>query len=87
MPLTTTGELITRAARLRTAVAAFNIITLEHIEAVVTGAETAGAPVVLQVSENAVKFRNGHLRPVARAAVSAAEQAAVPVALHLGRFV
>ncbi|MFG3122438.1 ketose-bisphosphate aldolase [Streptomyces sp. NPDC048201] len=83
MPLTTTGELITRAARLRTAVAAFNIITLEHVEAVISGAEAAGAPVVLQVSENAVKFRNGHLQPLARAAVCAAEQAAVPVALHL----
>ncbi|MFI8348633.1 ketose-bisphosphate aldolase [Streptomyces sp. NPDC085596] len=83
MPLTTTGELIARAARLRTAVAAFNIITLEHIEAVVTGAETAGAPVVLQVSQNAVKFRGGRLGPLARAAVTAAEQAHIPVALHL----
>ncbi|MYS15810.1 class II fructose-bisphosphate aldolase [Streptomyces sp. SID4982] len=83
MPLTTTGELITRAARLRTAVAAFNIITLEHVEAVISGAEAADAPVVLQVSENAVKFRNGHLQPLARAAVCAAEQAAVAVALHL----
>ncbi|MEU6818827.1 class II fructose-bisphosphate aldolase [Streptomyces sp. NPDC046860] len=83
MPLTTTGELITRAARRRTAVPAFNIITLEHIEAVVSGAETAGAPVVLQVSENAVKFRGGRLCPLARAAVTAAEQAGVPVALHL----
>ncbi|MFF0383411.1 ketose-bisphosphate aldolase [Streptomyces sp. NPDC004286] len=83
MPLTTTGELITRAVRLRTAIAAFNVITLEHIEAVMAGAEAAGAPVVLQVSQNAVKFRRGHLRPLARAAVSVAEQAAVPVALHL----
>ncbi|MFC4504460.1 MULTISPECIES: class II fructose-bisphosphate aldolase [Streptomyces] len=80
MPLTTTGELITRA---RAAVTAFNVITLEHIEAVVTGAEAAGAPVVLQVSENAVKFRQGRLLPLARAAVVAAQQAAVPVALHL----
>ncbi|CAM5261236.1 class II fructose-bisphosphate aldolase [Streptomyces aurantiogriseus] len=83
MPLTTTGELITRARAARTAVAAFNIITLEHIEAVITGAESVGAPVVLQVSENAVKFRQGRLLPLARAALSAAEQAAVPVALHL----
>ncbi|MGC4999631.1 class II fructose-bisphosphate aldolase [Streptomyces sp. DT195] len=83
MPLTTTGELITRAARLRTAVAAFNIITLEHVEAVIAGAEAAGAPVVLQVSENAVKFRRGDLQPLARAAAAAAEKAAVPVALHL----
>ncbi|MCK1820606.1 class II fructose-bisphosphate aldolase family protein [Streptomyces sp. XM83C] len=83
MPLVTTGELLTWAAAGRTALAAFNIVTLEHIEAVVAGAESAGAPVVLQVSENAVKFRYGRLLPLARAAVAAGERAAVPVALHL----
>ncbi|MFE4581835.1 class II fructose-bisphosphate aldolase [Streptomyces chartreusis] len=83
MPLTTTGELITRAAQARSAVAAFNVITLEHVEAVIAGAESAGSPVVLQVSENAVKFRYGRLLPLARAAVAAAERADVPVALHL----
>ncbi|GHI09673.1 fructose-bisphosphate aldolase [Streptomyces cellostaticus] len=83
MPLATTGELVTRAAEARSAVAAFNIITLEHVEAVIAGAETSGAPVVLQVSENAVKFRYGRLLPLARAAVAAAERADVPVALHL----
>ncbi|EPD63259.1 class II fructose-bisphosphate aldolase [Streptomyces sp. HGB0020] len=83
MPLVPTGELVERAAAERAAVAAFNVITLEHIEAVVAGAESAGASVVLQVSENAVKFRQGRLLPLARAAVAAAEHAAVPVALHL----
>ncbi|GAA0339716.1 class II fructose-bisphosphate aldolase family protein [Streptomyces turgidiscabies] len=83
VPIVTTGELITRAAAARTAVAAFNIITLEHVEAVIAGAEEAGSPVVLQVSENAVRFRYGRLLPLARAAASAAERAAVPVALHL----
>lgn len=83
MPLTTTGELVTRAAAHRSAVASFNVITLEHVEAVVAGAESANAPVVLQVSENAVKFRHGRLLPLARAAVAAAERATVPVALHL----
>jgi fructose-bisphosphate aldolase class II len=83
VPLASTGELVTRAAEARSAVAAFNVITLEHIEAVVSGAESADAPVVLQVSENAVKFRYGRLLPLARAAVAAAERAAVPVALHL----
>jgi fructose-bisphosphate aldolase class II len=83
VPLVTTGELVTRAATARSAVAAFNIITLEHVEAVIAGAESTGAPVVLQVSENAVKFRYGRLLPLARAAVVAAERAAVPVALHL----
>ncbi|MFJ4693214.1 ketose-bisphosphate aldolase [Streptomyces sp. NPDC088766] len=83
MPLTTTADLVTRARAARTAVAAFNIITLEHIEAVITGAERAGTPVVLQVSENAVRFRHGRLLPLARAAVATAERACVPVALHL----
>ncbi|MDG9718368.1 ketose-bisphosphate aldolase [Streptomyces sp. DH24] len=83
MPLATTGDLVTRAAAAGSAVAAFNIITLEHVEAVLAGAESVSAPVVLQVSENAVQFRHGRLLPLARAAVAAAEQAAVPVALHL----
>ncbi|MBZ3901723.1 class II fructose-bisphosphate aldolase [Streptomyces griseiscabiei] len=83
MPLTTTGELITGAAAAHSAVAAFNVITLEHIEAVVAGAESVAAPVVLQVSENAVRFHDGDVLPLARAATAAAERAAVPVALHL----
>ncbi|MFF2510566.1 ketose-bisphosphate aldolase [Streptomyces sp. NPDC058086] len=83
MPLAATGDLVTAAAGARTAVAAFNIITLEHVEAVIAGAESVAAPVVLQVSENAVKFRYGRLLPLARAAVAAAERASVPVALHL----
>ncbi|SFE36345.1 class II fructose-bisphosphate aldolase [Streptomyces mirabilis] len=83
MPLAATGDLVTAAAGARTAVAAFNIITLEHVEAVIAGAESVAAPVVLQVSENAVKFRYGRLLPLARAATAAAERASVPVALHL----
>ncbi|MFH8342031.1 ketose-bisphosphate aldolase [Streptomyces sp. AM6-12] len=83
MPLAPTGELVARAVEARSAVAAFNVITLEHIEAVIAGAEAADAPVILQVSENAVKFRYGRLLPLARAARATAERAAVPVALHL----
>ncbi|MEU9206401.1 class II fructose-bisphosphate aldolase [Streptomyces sp. NPDC048415] len=83
MPLAATGDLVRAAVDTRTAVAAFNIITLEHVEAVIAGAESIGAPVVLQVSENAVKFRYGRLLPLARAATAAAERASVPVALHL----
>ncbi|AWK09068.1 class II fructose-bisphosphate aldolase [Streptomyces spongiicola] len=83
MPLAETGTLVAAAAAGRRAVAAFNIITLEHAEAVVTGAESAGSPVVLQISENAVKYRHGRVRPLARAAAEAAAEAGVPVALHL----
>ncbi|RSS78986.1 class II fructose-bisphosphate aldolase [Streptomyces sp. WAC06614] len=83
MTLADTGSLVRDAVRAGRAVAAFNIITLEHAEAVVAGAEQAGSPVVLQLSENAVKFRGGRLLPIARAALACAEAAGVPVALHL----
>ncbi|WP_415953712.1 class II fructose-bisphosphate aldolase [Streptomyces sp. KLOTTS4A1] len=83
MPLTGSGALVTEAADRNRAVAAFNIITLEHVEAVIEGAERAGCAVILQISENAVAFRGGRLLPLARAALAAAEAASVPVALHL----
>ncbi|MET8472374.1 class II fructose-bisphosphate aldolase [Streptomyces sp. NPDC006422] len=83
MPLAATGTLVGAAAARRGAVAAFNVITLEHIEAVVAGAEAADAPVVLQISENAVRYRYGRLQPLARAAVAAADAARVDVGLHL----
>lgn len=83
MSLVSAGALVREAAARGRAVAAFNIITLEHAEAVVAGAEEAGVPVVLQLSENAVKFRGGQLLPISRAAVAVAEAAGVPVGLHL----
>lgn len=83
MPLAATGTLVGAAADRRGAVAAFNVITLEHVEAVIAGAEAADAPVILQISENAVRYRYGRLLPLARAAVAAAEGARVDVGLHL----
>ncbi|WP_306319671.1 MULTISPECIES: class II fructose-bisphosphate aldolase [unclassified Streptomyces] len=83
MPLAATGTLVGAAAARRGAVAAFNVITLEHIEAVVAGAESVDAPVILQISENAVRYRHGRILPLARAAVAAAESARVDVGLHL----
>ncbi|WP_425837649.1 class II fructose-bisphosphate aldolase [Streptomyces fractus] len=83
MPLAATGTLVGAAAARRGAVAAFNVITLEHIEAVIAGAEAVDAPVILQISENAVRYRYGRLLPLARAAVAAAESARVDVGLHL----
>jgi len=76
---TPTGEIVAA----RTGVGAFNVITIEHAEAIVAGAETAGRPVILQISENAVRFHHGRLGPIAAAARSLAEASPVPVALHL----
>jgi fructose-bisphosphate aldolase, class II len=83
MPLVTTREIVDDARSKRVGVGAFNVITIEHVEAIVAGAEAAGAPVVLQLSENAVKFHHGRLAPFAAAAAAVAQVAAVPVSLHL----
>ncbi len=83
MPLTPTADVVSSACRDGRAVGAFNVITLEHAEAVVTGAEAAGCPVICQISENAVRFHGSRLTPIARATAALAEAAAVPVALHL----
>ncbi|MQY07875.1 class II fructose-bisphosphate aldolase [Actinomadura macrotermitis] len=83
MTLAATGELLTAAADQHRAVAAFNAITLEHAEAIAEGAEAAEAPVIIQISENAVKYHGGRLLPLARATAEVAKEAAVPVALHL----
>ena len=83
MSLVTTRELVSRAAARRVAVGSFNIITLEHAEAVIEGAEQAEAAVILQISENAIRFHHGRLTPIAAAAAVIADAAAVPVSLHL----
>ena len=83
MPLVPTGRLVDRARGRAAAVGAFNVITLEHAEGIVAGAERAGTAVILQISENAVKFHGGRLAPIAAAVAAVAEQAAVPVSLHL----
>lgn len=83
MPLDSTAGLCGRARAAGHGVAAFNVITLEHAEAVVAGAESAGLPVILQVSQNAVRFHGGRPAPVLAACTAVAETAAVPVSLHL----
>lgn len=81
--LTTTARLVTAAHAGGTGVGAFNVIMIEHAEAIVTGAEHAGLPVILQISQNAVTFHGGQLAPIASAAQAIAAAATVPVALHL----
>ena len=83
MALVPTGKLVDEARRRNGGVAAFNVITLEHAEAIVAGAEAAARPVILQISEIAVRFHHGNVRPISAAAGAVAEAAVVPVALHL----
>lgn len=87
MPLTTTGELVTAARAAGHGVPAFNVITLEHAEAVAAGAEAAGAPAVLQISENAVRFHGGRLAPLATATAAVAQASSAQLSLHLDHVV
>ncbi len=83
MTLASTADLVTSAARRRGAVAAFNVITLEHAEAIVAAATDLGTPVILQISQNAIRFHDGQVLPIAAAAAAVARLATVPIALHL----
>ena len=78
MPLTSTADVVAAGG----GIGAFNVITLEHAEAIVRGAETAGRPVIAQISQNAVRY-HGALAPIAAATLAVAAAADVPVAVHL----
>lgn len=82
MPLTSTGEIVASARAESRGIGAFNVISLEHAEALVAGGESAGLPVVLQISQNCVRY-HGALEPIAVATLAVARRAAVPVAVHL----
>jgi len=82
MSLVGLAELLTTAARNGGAVAAFNVFSLEHAEAIAAGAEASGSPVVLQISQNAVRYHGG-LAPIGVATLAVARAADVPVAVHL----
>jgi fructose-bisphosphate aldolase, class II len=82
MPLAAMGEIIGPARAAGRGVCAFNVIGLDHAEAVIAGAEAASGPVVLAISENCVAY-HGALAPVVRACLALADSAAVPVTVHL----
>lgn len=82
MALTNTRDIMDLAAKAGTGQGAFNVIHLETIEGLIGGAEAAGLPVILQISENCATFHGG-LEPVAAATLAAARRATVPVAVHL----
>lgn len=83
MSRATTRELVDDAVSRNSAVLAFNVITLEHAEGIVIGAEKAGTPVLLQLSENAIRYHGGRFAPLLAACDRLADESAVPVSLHL----
>ena len=79
MPLVRTAELVRQGH----AIAAFNVITVEHAEAIAAAAERSGLPAILQISHNAVRYHGGALRPIAAASAAVAETSSATLALHL----
>lgn len=78
-------DLVTAAAdclSTGTGLGAFNVVHLESAERFVEAAEAAGRPIVLQISENAVKFHR-RLAPIAVGTLAVARAATVPVVVHL----
>ncbi|MBB2903563.1 fructose-bisphosphate aldolase class II [Kineococcus radiotolerans] len=63
-------------------VAAFNVILTEHLEAFLAAAERSRTGLILQLSQNAVRY-HGSLGPIASAVLHAARHADVPVAVQL----
>jgi fructose-bisphosphate aldolase class II len=75
-------DLVTEAQQLQRAVGAFNVVLLEHAEAIVEGAERAELPVILQISQNAARYHRS-FEPIALASLAIARAAGVPVIVHL----
>ncbi len=83
MSLVATADLVADARAHGRAVGAFNVICLEHAEAIAAGAEQAGLAAIIAISENAVKFHGGTLAPIAAASAAVARASSADLALHL----
>ncbi|MEU5715609.1 class II fructose-bisphosphate aldolase [Streptomyces sp. NPDC020403] len=82
MPLISTGDITHEARTEARGIGAFNVVQIEHAHAIVSGAEAAGLPVILQISENTARY-HGSLEPIGLASLAVARAAGVPVAVHL----
>ena len=83
MPIISSGKLVKDAAARRTAVLAFNVVTLEQAEAVVEAAQITKSPVIVQVSHNALRFHGGQMGSIAAAVRVLAQDSSVDIGLQL----
>jgi fructose-bisphosphate aldolase class II len=61
---------------------AFNVIQIEHAEAIAAGAEASGRPVVLQISENTAAYHRS-LAPLTIACLRIAAESPADIVVHL----
>jgi fructose-bisphosphate aldolase class II len=81
--LATTADLVASATARDAAVLAFNVIGIEHAEGIAAGAEHAATAVLMQVSENTVKFHGGQVAPLVLACTRIAARSSADIAVHL----
>ena len=81
--LADTAVLARECAARKVGLAAFNVVLLDHAEAFVQAAVNTALPLVLQLSQNAVKYHGGRLRPLGRALLELAEASSAQVSVHL----
>ncbi|HZW41508.1 MAG TPA: class II fructose-bisphosphate aldolase [Agromyces sp.] len=82
MTLTPTRTILDAAYADGRGVGAFNVIHLETAEALAAAAEATELPVILQLSENCVRY-HGRFEPIARAMLAVAETSSAEIAVHL----
>ncbi len=81
MSLVPISELLSKAEQGSYAVGAFNCNNMEIVQAIIAAAEAENSPVIMQASQGAIKYAGiDYITAMARIA---AENASVPVALHL----
>lgn len=81
MPLVDMKDMLGHAYREGYAVGAFDLVSLEFLEAILAGAEHQRAPVILSLAES--HFEHYDFELAMAATVAAARRATVPVAIHL----
>jgi fructose-bisphosphate aldolase class II len=82
MTLTPTRTILDEAHAAGRGVGAFNVVHLETAEALAGAAEAAGLPVILQLSENCIRY-HGALDPIGLATLAIADASTARVAVHL----
>jgi len=81
MPLVNMHDMLNHAYRNGFAVGAFDLVSLDFLEAILSAAEATRAPVILSLAESHFEYYDFELAMAASEA--AARRATVPVAIHL----
>lgn len=82
MTLTPTRSILDEARAAGRGLGAFNVVHLETAEALAGAAEATGLPVILQLSQNCIRYHGG-FEPIALATLAVAEHSTARVAVHL----